>query len=68
MTRAFERVYDEFGEGLRGFVLRRVGDPHAAEDIVQDVYLKIHARVDTLRDKKKVGARVYTVARSSRRS
>jgi RNA polymerase sigma-70 factor (ECF subfamily) len=65
MALVWERVYDEFGEGLRSFVLRRVGDPDAAEDIVQDVFLKVHARINTLRDEEKVGAWVYRIARNA---
>lgn len=60
-----ERVYAEFGAGLRWFIAARVRDPHAAEDILQDVYLKIHARIGTLRDDERAGAWVYRIARNA---
>lgn len=65
MPVAVEEVYERFDAGLRGFVSARVSDPGAAEDVLQDVYLKIHSRIDTLEDEEKVGSWVYRVARNA---
>ena len=65
MPVAVQQVYERFDEDLRAFVRRRVGDGDAAEDILQDVYLKIHSRIDTLKDEEKVRAWVYRVARNA---
>lgn len=65
MPLAAEEIYERFDGDLRAFVLARVADPDAAEDILQDVCLKIHARMDTLKDEEKVRAWVYRVARNS---
>ncbi len=65
MAITVERVWDEFDAGLRSFILGRVRDLHAAEDILQDVYVKIHSRVHTLRDEEKVQSWVYQVARNA---
>jgi RNA polymerase sigma-70 factor (ECF subfamily) len=54
-------VHERFDAGLRRFVAARVRDPDPAEDVVQDVYLKIQTRKGTLEDKEKVGAWVYRV-------
>ena len=56
MPPRIEEVYERFDLGLRNFISARVGDPDAAEDVLQDVYLKIHSRIDTLEDEEKVGA------------
>jgi RNA polymerase sigma-70 factor, ECF subfamily len=60
-----EGVYERFDGDLRRFVRRRVGDPDAAEDVLQDVYLKIHSRIGTLEDEEKVAAWVYAIARNA---
>lgn len=65
MPPRIEEVYERFDLGLRNFISARVGDPDAAEDVLQDVYLKIHSRIDTLEDEEKVGAWVYRVARNA---
>lgn len=65
MTVAVEEVYERFDDDLRRFVRSRVGNPDAAEDILQDVYLRIHSHIGTIRDEEKVGAWVYRVARNA---
>lgn len=65
MPLTVEEVHKRFDAGLRSFVAARVRDPDSAEDLVQDVYLKIQTRIDTLADEEKVGAWVYRVARNA---
>lgn len=45
--------------------MRRVRDPQVAEDILQDVFVKIHARIDTLKDESKLESWIYQVARNA---
>jgi RNA polymerase sigma-70 factor (ECF subfamily) len=42
-----------------------VPDPHSAEDILQDVFLKIHTRIDTLYQQDRVSAWIYQIARNA---
>jgi RNA polymerase sigma-70 factor (ECF subfamily) len=65
MPLTVEEVHERFDAGLRRFVAARVRDPDSAENLVQDVYLKIQTRIGTLEDKEKVGAWVYGVARNA---
>ncbi len=60
-----ERVWEEFGTKLKTFILRRVPEEESAEDILQDVFLKIHARIDTLRDEEKLQSWIYQIARNA---
>jgi RNA polymerase sigma-70 factor (ECF subfamily) len=58
-----EAVYNEFDAQLRRFIRRRVSDADAVEDILQEVYVRIHARIHTLRDKGKLQSWIYQIAR-----
>jgi len=60
-----ESVWTAFDAGLRGFIRSKVRDPHAAEDILQEVYLRIHAHIGGLRDEERVQSWVYQVARNA---
>jgi RNA polymerase sigma-70 factor, ECF subfamily len=60
-----EEVYDRFDADLGAFVRSRVGDPDAAEDVLQEIYLKIHSRVDTVRDDERIASWVFRVARNT---
>lgn len=48
---------------LTAFVYRRVKDKSLAEDIVQDVYLKIHARIGQLKEDEKLLGWIYQITR-----
>lgn len=65
MPLTVEEVHERFDAGLRGFVAARVSDPDSAEDVIQDVYLKIQTRIGTIEDEERVGAWVYRVARNA---
>jgi RNA polymerase sigma-70 factor (ECF subfamily) len=50
---------------LRGFVGRRVSDPHAADDIAQDVLLKVRSQMDGLSAEQRFPAWMFAVARNA---
>ncbi len=60
-----ESVYTRFHARLRAFALHHVPDPAAADDILQDVYLKIHAHVQDLRDTDRLESWIFQVARNA---
>ncbi len=65
MDCTLEGVYEVFHTELRRFVLARVSDPAAADDILQDVYLRIHTHIDSVRDCSRLQAWVYQIARNA---
>jgi RNA polymerase sigma-70 factor, ECF subfamily len=65
MVMTTERVWEEFHPKLKQFVLRRVPDEQSSEDILQDVFLKIHTRIDTLRNEEKLQSWIYQIARNT---
>src|SRR5437764_14811132 len=65
MVMTTEKVWEEFHPRLKQFILKRVPDEQNAEDILQDVFLKIHTRIGTLRDEEKLQSWMYQVARNA---
>ncbi len=61
----FESIYLEFDAKLRNFILGRVSDPDMAEDILQDVYLKIHSNIDRVQDSEKIESWIYQITRNA---
>ena len=41
-------IWTDLDRRVLGFVRKRVNDPHAAEDLTQDVMLKVQAQLDAL--------------------
>jgi RNA polymerase sigma-70 factor (ECF subfamily) len=65
MTIASEQLWESFRAPLYQFIRRRVPDAHSAEDILQDVFLKIHAHIDTLRTQERMTSWIYQITRNA---
>jgi RNA polymerase sigma-70 factor (ECF subfamily) len=65
MNSTVETVYQDFHAKLRSFTLQHVSDPDIVDDILQDVYLKIHAHIDELRDSDRLESWIFQVTRNA---
>jgi len=59
------KIWEEFSQSLLGFIRRRVNDPDDAEDILQEVFLKIHTKIDTLEDGDRLVSWLYQITRNT---
>jgi len=59
-----ERVWEEFHTPLQQFIRRRISDEETAEDVLQDVFLKIHQHMDALKDVRKLESWIYQITRN----
>ena len=50
---------------LKNFIYRRVKDNEVAEDLVQDVYLKVHFKLGQLKDSDKITGWIYQITRNA---
>jgi RNA polymerase sigma-70 factor, ECF subfamily len=60
-----EGIWQDFHERLLGFITRRVPDRDSAEDIVQEVMLRVHRHAGDLERSPAVGAWVHQIARNA---
>jgi len=60
-----ERVWREMHEGLLAYIRRRVDTVHDAEDILQEVFLRIQANVARLKDVGSIAGWIYRIARNA---
>jgi RNA polymerase sigma-70 factor, ECF subfamily len=60
-----ETIWREFHDGLLAFIGRRVRSRETAEDILQEVMLRIHRQAAGLETTEAVGAWVHTIARNA---
>lgn len=59
-----ETVWQGFSQRLRQFIRARVEDDEEAEDLLQETFIRIHTRIDTLEDDTRLAAWVYQIARN----
>lgn len=65
MTPTVENIWHEFAERLGQFIRSRVSDRAAADDILQDVFLKVQKKLGQLDDPSKLQSWVYHIARNA---
>lgn len=58
-----EHIWQAFHTPLLQFIRKRVPDDACAEDILQEVFLKIHQYIETLKETKKLESWVYQITR-----
>ncbi|NQX97509.1 MAG: RNA polymerase subunit sigma, partial [Flavobacteriales bacterium] len=54
-----EKIWENFHHQLLGFITVRVNNKNIAEDILQDVFVKIHLKSETLTEKTKLQSWLY---------
>ena len=59
-----EKIWLTVSGSLRQYVRRKVADPRLAEDLLQEIFLKVQENYQQLRDEQKVGAWVFRMARN----
>ncbi len=64
MALSTEQAWNALHDSLRIFIRKRVPNDESAEDLLQDVFLKIHMHIDALRDEERLESWVYQIARN----
>ena len=60
-----EKIWEEFYSKLRRFILKRVLKEDVADDILQEVFIKIHTHIGSLKDKSKLQSWIYQITRNT---
>ncbi|MGQ1909250.1 RNA polymerase sigma factor SigZ [Marinifilum sp. RC60d5] len=60
-----ENIWREYHKQLLTFIQKRVGDPSMADDILQEVFLKIHCKIDSLQQERKIKAWLFQITRNT---
>jgi RNA polymerase sigma-70 factor (ECF subfamily) len=64
MTAVSEELWRDLHDRLRAFVVRRVGQAEV-DDLVQEVFVRIHRRIDTLDQADRLEAWAYQITRNA---
>ena len=59
-----EQIWELFGAKLRSFLLQRVSDEQVAADLLQETFMRIHKRLDSLDDRQRITSWVFRIARN----
>jgi RNA polymerase sigma-70 factor, ECF subfamily len=64
MVTTTEQAWEAFHAPLHQFIRRRVADEATAEDVLQEVFLKIHEHGRSLKDVKRLESWIYQITRN----
>lgn len=64
-TSETQQIWSEFGHRLRGFIVRRVDSDADADDILQDVFLRIHRHAGTVERSERLTSWLFQVTRNA---
>ncbi len=60
-----EILWKEFSSKLRNYVRRKVSNPSLVDDILQDIFIKIHLNSDKIGESPNISGWIYTIARNT---
>ncbi len=65
MTKTTEELWQLVHDGLHAFIAKRVNDQWHVEDILQDVFVRVHRQIDSVSDPGRLIAWIYQITRNT---
>lgn len=65
MEEKIELIWKDYHDKLLSFIQKRINDNNMSEDILQDVFVKILTKINTLKDSSKLRSWLYQVTRNA---
>ncbi len=59
---AFKELFDEFQQGIFSFLRYKIGDAAVAEDVIQEVFIKLWENRHTLDESRSIKSYLFTIA------
>jgi RNA polymerase sigma-70 factor (ECF subfamily) len=60
-----EKLWQEMHDGLRAFIAKRVSDQSYAEDVLQEVFVRVHRQLDSVNDPRRIVSWMYQITRNA---
>lgn len=64
-TLTTEEIWIEFGDRLRSFIYQKISNPDIVNDIIQDIFYKIHTNIHHLKNNSKLTSWLFQIARNA---
>ena len=59
------QIWNQFSDRIYAFILSRVNDEEVAKDLLQEVFMKIHTKLDGLNNESSLSSWLFTVTRNT---
>ena len=65
MEAMLHTIWQQLHNDLKRFIFKRVHDEDITNDIIQEVFLKAHQKISSLKEKEKLASWIYTITRNT---
>lgn len=65
MTHSVEIIWRQFHQKLKSFIISKIKDDALADDILQEIFIRIHSSIHTLKDEKRLQSWIYQITRNA---
>ncbi len=65
LRESIDQIWNQFSNSLKGFIRKRVSNEYDVEDILQDVFCKIHDKIYKLKNEDRLQAWIYQITRNA---
>ncbi len=65
LTKTTEELWQLVHDGLRAFIAKRVNDQGHVDDILQDVFVRVHRQIDSVSDPGRLVSWIYQITRNA---
>lgn len=65
MATKTEELWQAMHDGLLAFIAKRVNDQEHVDDILQDVFVRVHRQMDTVSDPHRIVSWIYQITRNA---
>lgn len=65
MDKTITTLWEELSVPLKSFIQKRISDEQDTEDILQEVFSKIHSKLDGLKEDNRIHAWIYRITRNA---
>jgi len=62
--KSLEEIWQSLGNQLQAFFVARVRDHQTAEDLLQEVFVRIHTKLDTVNEQQRIKPWIFQIARN----
>jgi len=60
-----QEAWINYSEDVKHFIISKVKNVYATDDVLQDTFIKVHAKLHTLKNTEKIKPWIFTIARNS---
>jgi len=60
-----QQIWEKYHQDIKQFILSKIKNEDIANDVLQEIFIKIHTKIDSLKDQDKLKSWIFMIARNT---